>query len=235
MNAVRRILWVSAALFVAGVCAIVWLGSNFALRPPWYTHRTPEQGLLPATDFMLDWNWAVGDPRSDLGLAFEEVDYALGPRAMKRVAVFGSSQGGASVLLAAAADPRIDAVIAENPFTSIHALIMDNSMEPRLPRPLLAAISYLTRLRLGALGAPDPVEVVDRIAPRPLLLMHGDADRVIPLRHSQQLFERAGEPKQFWVAEGAHHAALFNAHPDEWAARVLGFLGPGMAEGPGRP
>jgi len=319
MNAVRRILWVSAALLVAGVCAIVWLGSNFALRPPWYTHRTPEQGLLPATDFMLDWNWAVGDPRTDLGLAFEEVDfpaadgstlrgwwvpargptesavvavhgaggdrreflrhtpllhragyavllfdcrehgisdgegrgvslgirehedvssavdYVLGPRAMKRVAVIGSSQGGASVLLAAAADPRIDAVIAENPFTSIHALIMDNSMEPRLPRPLLAAISYLTRLRLGALGAPDPVEIVDRIAPRPLLLMHGDADRVIPLRHSQQLFERAGEPKQFWVAEGAHHAALFNAHPDEWAARVLGFLGPAMADGPGRP
>jgi len=319
MKAVRRILVVAAALLLAGVCAIVWLGSNFALRPPWYAHRTPEQGLLPPTDFMLEWNWAVGDPRTDLGLAFEEVDfpaadgsalrgwwvpalgptesvvvvvhgaggdrreflrhtsllhragyavllfdcrehgisdgegrgvsfgirehedvssavdYVLGPRAMKRVAVIGSSQGGASVLLAAAADPRIDAVIAENPFTSIHAVIMDNSMEPRLPRPLLVAISYLTRLRLGALGAPDPLEVVDRIAPRPLLLMHGDVDRVIPLRHSQELFERAGEPKQFWVAEGAHHAALFYAHPDEWTARVLGFLGPALAAGPGRP
>ena len=65
--------------------------------------------------------------------------------------------------------------------------------------------------------------------------MHGDADRVIQLRHSAQLFERAGEPKQFWVAEGAHHAALFNAHPGEWTERVLGFLGPALADDPGRP
>ena len=64
--------------------------------------------------------------------------------------------------------------------------------------------------------------------------MHGDADRVIPLRHSRELFERAGEPKQLWVAEGARHAALFNAHPGEWAAQVLGFLGPALA-GPVRP
>ena len=52
-------------------------------------------------------------------------------------------------LLAAAADPRIDAVIAENPFTSIHALIMDNSMEPRLPRPLLAGHLALANVGLS--------------------------------------------------------------------------------------
>ena len=310
----RKILATLAVLLVAGLAAIVWLGSNFALRPPWYEHRTPEQGLLPATPFMLEhWNRVVGDPLSSLGLAFEEVefpavdgsplrgwwippaaptesvvvavhgaasdrreflrhtpllhragyavllfdcreqgvsdgegrgvslgirehadvssavDYVLGPRAMQRVAVMGSSQGGASVLLAGAADPRIDAVIAENPFTSIHALILDNSMEPTLPGPLLAAISFVTRLRLGGLDAPDPIEVVGRIAPRPLLLMHGDADRVIPLRHSRELFARAGEPKQIWVAEGARHAELFDAHPEEWAERVLDFLGSALA------
>ena len=314
----RKIFAGLAVLLVASFAAIIWLGSNFALRPPWYEHRTPEQGLLPATDFMKLWNWVADDPLAGLGLAFEEVefpavdgstlrgwwipaaapakaavvavhgaggdrreflrhtpllhragyavllfdcreqgisdgeargvslgirehedvssavDYVLGSRAMQRVAVLGSSQGGASVLLAAAADPRIDAVIAENPFTSIHALIMDNSMEPTLPRPLLAAISFVTRLRLGGLDASDPIEVVGRIAPRPLLLMHGDADRVIPLQHSRELFARAGEPKQLWVAEGAHHAALFNAHPDEWTARVLDFLAAALAR-PGGP
>ena len=72
----RKIFAGLAVLLVASFAAIIWLGSNFALRPPWYEHRTPEQGLLPATDFMVElWNWVEGDPLSSLGLAFEEVEF----------------------------------------------------------------------------------------------------------------------------------------------------------------
>ena len=53
------------------------------------------------------------------------VAWAKRTRGLERVALIGTSQGAASAILAAAADPSIDAVIAENPFTSIRELIRD--------------------------------------------------------------------------------------------------------------
>jgi len=43
----------------------------------------------------------------------------------EKIAVLGTSQGGTSVLLASAKEDGIDAVIAENPFTSLDELISD--------------------------------------------------------------------------------------------------------------
>ena len=142
-----------------------------------------------------------------------------------RIAVIGTSQGGASVILAAAADPTIDAVIAENPFTSVHDLVRDiRSIPKRFPRAFLSLVSGVAVLRMGGLGEPSPLEVVDRIAPRPLLLMHGTEDKDIPYAHSEALYARADDPKELWIVEGGQHAMLYNSHPDEWRQRVVGFL-----------
>lgn len=48
----------------------------------------------------------------------------------------------------------------------------------------------------------------------PLLIIHGDADKVIPLAHGQQLFALANEPKTLQVMEGLGHNNLFDeAYP----------------------
>jgi fermentation-respiration switch protein FrsA (DUF1100 family) len=39
-------------------------------------------------------------------------------------------------------------------------------------------------------------ETIGAISPRPLLLIHGDADDVVPYHHAERLFERAGAPKE---------------------------------------
>ena len=39
----------------------------------------------------------------------------------------------------------------------------------------------------------------------PLLLSHGDRDRVIPFEHGQQLFAAANEPKRFVTIPGSDH------------------------------
>lgn len=41
-----------------------------------------------------------------------------------------------------------------------------------------------------------PEAVVGRIAPRPFLIVHGDADDVVPYHHAERIFARAGEPKE---------------------------------------
>ena len=78
------------------------------------------------------------------------------------------------------------------------------------------------------MAAASPLRAVPRIAPRPLLLIHGDADTLIPDADSKALFAAAGEPKDFWSAPGSSHVQAFRDHPDEYRRRVLAFFGTGL-------
>jgi pimeloyl-ACP methyl ester carboxylesterase len=72
-----------------------------------------------------------------------------------------------------------------------------------------------------------PEEQIGRIAPRPVLLVHGDGDRLVPPEEARHLFERAGSPRRLdlmpglghfdWVMPGSH--GFLNV-----TERVVGFL-----------
>ncbi len=51
----------------------------------------------------------------------------------------------------------------------------------------------------------SPIKYVAGIAPRPLLLVHGDRDETIDMSHARRLYDRAGEPKQLIIVDGAGH------------------------------
>ena len=51
----------------------------------------------------------------------------------------------------------------------------------------------------------SPVDWISSIAPRPLLLLHGDADDTVHPDSVYALFERAGEPKEFRLLLGVGH------------------------------
>src|SRR5215469_14186066 len=51
-----------------------------------------------------------------------------------------------------------------------------------------------------------PAEAAARIAPIPLLVVHGDRDPYFPVEHAYQLYSAAREPKELWVVPGFGHA-----------------------------
>ena len=51
----------------------------------------------------------------------------------------------------------------------------------------------------------NPVRYVADIAPRPLLLVHGNKDEVVDVSHAYKLYAQAGEPKQIIIVDGAGH------------------------------
>jgi uncharacterized protein len=55
----------------------------------------------------------------------------------------------------------------------------------------------------------NPEWVVDRIAPRPLLLITTDDDRLVPPQESEALYARAGEPKKLIVLKGFGHYEVY--------------------------
>jgi fermentation-respiration switch protein FrsA (DUF1100 family) len=50
-----------------------------------------------------------------------------------------------------------------------------------------------------------PVNHIGKIAPRPLLLVHGSQDETVAISHAHRLYERAGEPKKLVIIDGAGH------------------------------
>lgn len=54
-----------------------------------------------------------------------------------------------------------------------------------------------------------PEEVVARLSPRPLLIMHGDADDLTPIEEAESLFRAAGDPKKLFVFSGTYHHDVY--------------------------
>lgn len=52
----------------------------------------------------------------------------------------------------------------------------------------------------------SPVQAVSRIAPTPLLVVHGDRDGYFPLDHPRMLAEAAGDHGELWLEPGMGHA-----------------------------
>jgi pimeloyl-ACP methyl ester carboxylesterase len=154
----------------------------------------------------------------------------------RQVVTCGWSMGGSVVLRHAALKRDVDAVVSVSavsrwfyrdtaPMRRVHWAI-----ETRLGR-LVAR--HALKTRISGAGWPEvpesPVEVVGRIAPIPLLLVHGDADHYFPVEHPHALLEAAGEPKELWLLEGFGHAE--NAATPELLDRIGAHLGELVARG----
>ncbi|MDH6628433.1 pimeloyl-ACP methyl ester carboxylesterase [Streptomyces sp. LBL] len=64
----------------------------------------------------------------------------------------------------------------------------------------------------------SPVEAVPRIAPIPLLIVHGDLDGYFPLDHPRMLASAAGDHAELWLEPGMGHAE--HAASDGLLARI---------------
>lgn len=71
-------------------------------------------------------------------------------------------------------------------------------------------------------------DAVSTLTPRPLLMIHGSEDDIIPIEEAQDVFSRAGEPKTFQAFKGSHDlhaehreiASLLQSWIEEVAASI---------------
>jgi abhydrolase domain-containing protein 17 len=82
----------------------------------------------------------------------------------------------------------------------------------------VSAFRVLTRVSLLPFDRFHNLRHVQRVR-SPVLVVHGEADEVIPWSHGRRLFEAANEPKSSLWIEGAHHNdLLLVAGPRYWSA-----------------
>ncbi|MER6558950.1 alpha/beta fold hydrolase [Streptomyces sp. NPDC001027] len=131
-----------------------------------------------------------------------------------RVVTVGFSMGGSVVLRHAALHPgTVDAVVSVSaparwyyrgtaPMRRLHWMVT------RPEGRLVGRYGFRTRIhRRDWDPVPlSPVEAVPRIAPAPLLIVHGDRDGYFPLDHPRMLAEAAAGHGELWLEHGMGHA-----------------------------
>lgn len=109
-----------------------------------------------------------------------------------RIVLFGESLGS-GVAVQMAVERPVAGLVLQSPFTSVVDVGQDKV--PWLPVSLLMTDRF------------DSLSKIPRIT-APLLLIHGEADRVVPVQFGRRLFEAAPEPKTPYFVAGAGHNDL---------------------------
>ena len=71
---------------------------------------------------------------------------------------------------------------------------------------------------------PHLEDLIGKLAPRPLLMIHGGGDTYIKPEMAQALFDRAKQPKEFWLVANAKHNQALQLANDEYCRRVREFF-----------
>lgn len=136
------------------------------------------------------------------------VAYLSDTKNVEKIGVIGHSAGAASGIISAARNPKIDAVVAAAPFPSVED-IWNTNRPSFFPKPLFELTFKLTEYRKRfSRSQVRPQDIIDKISPRPLLLIHGIDDKRITKKQAVDLFDAAEGPKCMWLVEGASHAAV---------------------------
>lgn len=110
----------------------------------------------------------------------------------RRLVIYGESLGS-GVAVPLAAQREAAGLILEAPFTSVAELARYHYCF--IPAFVLVRDRFDSRAKIGQVKAP-------------ILVLHGERDRVVPLRFGRALFDAAPEPKEFWTAREAGHENL---------------------------
>jgi pimeloyl-ACP methyl ester carboxylesterase len=139
-----------------------------------------------------------------------------------RVALIGFSFGSCVAARVAARDPRVGAVVLTGALTDARAQLR---YQFRGWGPLSQAPAIWAAEREGlAFEELDNTAVVARIAPRPLLLVAGSADAVVPSEMVVALYASAREPRSMVTVHGAGHGQYVQAGGIDYSARLWLFL-----------
>jgi fermentation-respiration switch protein FrsA (DUF1100 family) len=154
------------------------------------------------------------------------LDYALAQAEVKRVGAWGGSMGGAAVVFAAGQRPEIEAVVIDSTFPTL-----EDQMNIKIPLAVLypfvhAFGEFETGIRVADVR---PVERIGALSPRPVMIIQGLADSTLPPDTGQRLYNAAGEPRFLWTEPDVGHLAMYNALPQAYENRVIGFFDNALA------
>jgi len=143
------------------------------------------------------------------------------------IALFGVSMGAATVLLATALDlpENVRCAVADSPYSRAEDIIGTVGRDMGLPgAPVILLARCAARVFGGfRLGDASPLDAVRR-AKVPVLLFHGEADRLVPCAMSGVLQENCASAVRRYTYPNAGHGLSYLVDREGYTAAVVDFL-----------
>lgn len=144
----------------------------------------------------------------------------------------GESMGAAELIQSLADGASFCAVVAESSFSNFREIAYDRMGQPfhlgpwvgrTILRPLVDVAFLRARWKYGL--NMEQVSPEDAVAKSdiPVLLIHGEVDSNIPVRHSKRIHAHAPQT-QLWEVPGADHCGALSAESDEFQRRLLAWF-----------
>jgi len=206
--------------------AVILLAHGYGDNRPEWIHE-----LLAKKDYgVLAWDArAHGESDGEIStigyLEVLDVKAALGylksQPDVKHIGAWGGSMGGATLILAAAQFPQIEALFVDSSFDSL-----DDEFNFLVPYPVINPLAkFIAQTETGInLNKVSPVRVIGEISPRPVYIVQGTADTVAPPDSGEKLFNAANTPRFLWEAENVQHLMIHLDNPRKYQRRLVDFF-----------
>ena len=170
--------------------------------------------------------------RLDVAAVLDFVEKRWPPQ---RLAALGISMGAAALCFAAPRLQRVNACILESLYYDV-ASAFGNRIGSKFPawfRRFSRGVIWVTQRRLKVrLAQLAPADHIAQLAPVPILLVTGSADRHATPADAARLFQRCAGPRQLALIEGADHINLCQRGGEQYRDLVLAFLRQHLEAGP---
>ena len=199
---------------VLGLCSLLWKAGHNVLAFEYYGHGT-----------------AVGVP---VTLGYREindflgaVNYARQRAPQARLGAVGYSMGAAVSIMGTARTSEIEALVADSAFAT-HKSAIEYAVRRTIHIPFIVFDWVTDAILWWRAGyhfhQVEPIRDIARIAPRPVMIIHGMKDTVVDPHDSDLLYAAAGEPRLLWQLAGVEHCGAYFAGRAAYVDKVINFF-----------
>lgn len=156
------------------------------------------------------------------------IDLLIKENKAEEIILHGNSMGASLVLMASGEDlpDEVKAIIADSGYSTVKAELAHQLKNIyNLPAfPLLEVTSVITKIRAGyTFGEASAVDQVKKNT-RPLFIIHGDADDLVPTDMAHEIYEAAGGEKELWIVPDVGHTKAFDILTEDYQNKLLEFI-----------
>jgi uncharacterized protein len=147
--------------------------------------------------------------------------YALSRPEVEHIGGWGGSMGAVTMIRATAQYLQIEALVADSPFVTL-----EDELDLRVPVPLLnPLVRAFAESETGLhLDMVRPVDDIGRINPRPVFIIQGMGDTMVPPDSAERLYAAAGDPRELWIEPGVPHLNMYAYYRERYTKRVIKFF-----------
>ena len=143
-----------------------------------------------------------------------------------QVGWIGESMGASTILMEGEQNPDIRVAVVDSAFGNLPELLDTQlTLHSHLPRVFNPGILFAAHRAYGV-RTDDliPIRSARRWGARPLLLIHGEDDTIVPVDQARALADAAGPSCRAVTLPGVRHVEAYRTDPGRYVAAVDGFL-----------